>query len=151
MLGFINRLAKYLKEEFADIPIKATPEAIMAPQSYDLTDAAKGVILLWLDSVPSYYDPNRKIETEAIKTHVFYRNNLVVVSVGLRTLADAPDLDLLVERLEAKLIHLVIGEYLPLRPISISKMQIDANAVFWRQMYFETKLKIIGHQIYLDL
>lgn len=151
MLDYINRLTEYLRDEIADIPIKATPEAIGAPQSYDLTDASKGVILVWLDSVPSYYDPNKKIETEEFKTHVYYRINLLVISIGLRTFVDSPDLDLLVARIESKLIHLKIGKYTPLRPISISKITIDANNVYWRQMFFETKSKIIGHQVVLTL
>lgn len=150
MLNYIRKLVEFLNDEINDVQVKASPEAINAPQYYDLTDA-KGVILVWLDSVPNYADINKKIETEELRTHIYYRTNWVVVSVGLRTFVGSPDLDVLVEKIETKLIHLKIGDYSPLRPISISKLMVDANNVYWRQMLFETRKKIIGHPVQLVL
>jgi len=74
-----------------------------------------------------------------------------VISVGLRTMVDAPDLDLLVEKVSNKLIHLKIGDYSGLRPMSISKINVDANSVYWRQLYFETSKQILVEPVILAL
>lgn len=150
MLEFLKKLAEYLQIGIGDISVKASPEAINAPNFYELTDP-KGIILLWLDSVPTYIDPNKKLETENFHTHVFWKSCLIVISIGLRTLSDSPDLDNLIERVEERLVHLQVVGFTPLRPISITKMMVDGNNVYWRQMYFETKQKIIGHPVVLNL
>ncbi len=150
MLQILSRIAEYLSSEIADVPTKATPEAVGAPQFYELTESL-GVILLWLDSVPNYIDPNKKLESDDFRTHIYQRSMMLVFSIGMKTVGNSPKLDELVEKVEQKLIHLKVGDFSPLRPISISKIMVDGNNVFWRQMIFETRQKIVGHPVSISL
>ncbi|ROL55653.1 hypothetical protein D9V84_11150 [Bacteroidetes/Chlorobi group bacterium Naka2016] len=150
MLRIINRIAEYLSNEIVEVPTKATPEAVGAPQFYDMTEA-QGIILLWLDSVPNYVDPNKKLESDDFRTHIYQRSMLLILSIGMKTVGGSPKLDELVEKIEQKLVHLKVGDFSPLRPVSISKIMIDGNNVFWRQMIFETRQKIVGHPVSISL
>jgi len=150
MLEYLNRLVQYLSEEITEVAVKGSPQALWAPQSYDLLNYS-GIVLVWIDSVPSYVDKSLKLEPGDTLPHKFIQNIRIVISVGLRTMVDAPDLDLLVEKVSNKLIHLKIGDYSGLRPISISKINVDANSVYWRQLHFETSKQILVEPVILAL
>ncbi len=141
MIEYIKKIVEYLSNWVVDVPVKATPEALWAPERYDLLEQS-GVVLVWLDMIPFYVDKTLRAEDYSHVGGILYRNQRIVISVGLRSLADSSELDNLVQKLEDALIFLQIDDYSPLKPISMSRIKIDNNMVYWRQMFFDTMIRV---------
>ena len=141
-LSISKAIATYLSGKLDIKKIKATPEAIFAPDSYDMVEPG-AVILIWLDSVPAYTDSAPRSELGLPNPNAHLKKNLrFCVSVGYRSADSAPDLDGIVEDIEELLTNYDIDEIAPLRPSGIGKMTINTNMIYWRQMWFDTIYKL---------
>jgi hypothetical protein len=146
-LTISDNIVTFIKTKVTGYIVKATPEAPFAPDGYDLL-GKKGCILIWLDSIPAYQDTKERDEDNNPMPGSFIRKYFrFVISIGIPTLKDKPDLDNLVETIETNLINYDINGIAPLKPIGITRMTIDSNNVVWRQLFFESieKLKIAVH------
>jgi hypothetical protein len=137
----ITSLANELKavEGYA---IKSTPLAAVAPHGYYALNA-NGEILVWYDSTPAYTEVRPRNEANVLRSgHHFKRHIRIVISVGQRNLTELPTLDTALEDIENLLTNLDIQGFSLLTPTSISKMTVDENKVYWRQIHFETKSRL---------
>jgi hypothetical protein len=139
-LDISKQIVSYLSANLDAKTIKATPEALFAPEIYDMIESGT-VILVWLDSAPSYIDTAPRNE-RGLPNGQINKYMRFCISVGFRSLNEAPDLDVIVEEIELLLTNLDIDDIAPLRPSAISKMTSDGNKNHWRQIWFDTTYRL---------
>lgn len=139
-LDISKAIVEYLCSNMDTKTIKATPEAIFAPDSYEMVESGV-VVLVWLDSAPSYVDSSPRNERGLPTGHI-NKYMRFCVSVGYRSLNEAPELDAIIEDIELLLTNLDLDDIAPLRPSAISKMTNDGNKNHWRQMWFDTNYRL---------
>lgn len=138
-LDISNNIVAFLKNKL-NIIVKATPQAIYAPTIYEMNEA-QSVVLVWHDSTPSfsnsYLELNHHKGISGFKSEVSREKKRMVVSVGLRSPLDLPDIDSIVDNIQSHLTNYYIEGMSPFQIVAIQKMTIDENKTYWRQMYFD--------------
>ena len=139
-------LAEYIRTEITDFNVKAAPEANVAPWGHYML-AHRGEVLIWADSF-NYTMHEPRLENRSLtKKHHTKKQIRIVISVGERTLDRLSLLDDAIEKIEELLTNLVIQNLRAFAPVATTKLTVDENRVFWRQMYFDTvyQFKIEPH------
>ena len=143
-----NKIVSFLKTKLRSVKdIKATPEAVFAPTIYDLT-GPDTIVLVWYDSTAQHIDSRPRQENGNPVAGSFISKHLrFVVSIGFRSMSEAPNMDKIIEAIELNLTNYDIPGIAPLKPSGISRITVDPNKVYWRQIWFDTidKLDIAIH------
>ena len=114
---------------------KVNPIAPFASQSYPVTEP-KGTILVYLDTVKGYEPPKRMVDGR--HSRELKKVSRFVIAVGVRK---AEELDFKCETIEEALSFLALGNGIEeLMPVAWSKMSKSEDAVYWRQLWFETTI-----------
>lgn len=140
IMTITSEIVGYLKEQNTGVSIKATPQALLAPSGYTMLEYQK-IILVWVDSIP-YYGSKPLFENQNASQLPIPKNIRIVVSIGFRSLEESPELDTLIEAIEQQLINLKLDNLTPLYPVNMTKISVDDNNVYWRQLYLDTTMKM---------
>lgn len=117
------------------IESKVNPIAPFASQSYSVTEP-KGTILVYLDTIKGYEPPRRMVDGR--HSRELKKVSRFAIAVGVRK---AEELDALCETIEGALSFLALGNGTEeLMPVAWSKMSKSEDAVYWRQLWFETTI-----------
>lgn len=145
-----KRIVEYLNSQMTNTIIKSTPQAVSAPNIYEMLEPVS-TVLVWHESTPSYGDQKVRFENdERFHAEAYKKAMRFVVSVGYRSLNEnITGLDEIIEQVELNLTNYLIDDLTPLRPVNMTKL-IDGvtPATTWRQMYFETiqRFKVNVHR-----
>lgn len=138
-------ITKLIVEEINNLGVglKASPNPLASTAPMDIENlSSSGGIYVWYDYSPTHRAAPQGQNNLPIKGAAITKYLRFVVSVGLNTLESVPQLDEIVESIEDDLTHIIIGECEPLSPAGISRISVTPNKVYWRQIWFETSVRL---------